>query len=135
MKCRILFSGKNKENIIKSSADLAKTVAKAKRSVNSNCPDQMCTSSSLSGTSCWQSLFARRGTCTVHLKRQLQQTTFEPEHDNTYNKTYATSEDSDPRSLISLRACLLQPPGYPNSYKGEPLLYLVDVQADLSLYW
>ena len=46
------------------------------------------------------------------------QKTHEPAHDKTYNKTSATSEDSDqpahPRSLIRVfadRMCLLQPPG------------------------
>ena len=46
-------------------------------------------------------------------------TPYEPEHDKTYNKTYATSEDSDqpahPRSLTWVfadRMCLLQPMGY-----------------------
>ena len=31
--------------------------------------------------------------------------------------------------------CLLQPPGYPKRDKWEPLLYRVDVQADLSFCW
>ena len=59
-------------------------------------------------------------------------------HDKTYNKSCATSEDSDqpahPRSLIRVfadRMFLLQPPGYPKRDKREPLLYVVDVQADL----
>ena len=63
-------------------------------------------------------------------------------HDKTYNKTCATSEDSDqparPRSLIRVfadRMCLLQPPGYPKRDKQEPLPYWVDVQVDLSLCW
>ena len=44
----------------------------------------------------------------------------EPTHDKTYNKTCATSEDSDQpahlRSLIRVfadRTCLVQPSGYP----------------------
>ena len=63
-------------------------------------------------------------------------------HDKTYNKTCATSEDSDqpahPRSLIRVfadRMCLLQPPGYPKKYKRGPSPYWMDVQADLSLCW
>ena len=66
----------------------------------------------------------------------------ESAHDKIYNKTCATSEDSDqpahPRSLIRVFAdciCLLQPPGYPKRDKREPLPYWVDVQADLSLCW
>ena len=66
----------------------------------------------------------------------------EPAHDNTYNKTCATSEDSDqpahPRSLISVfadRMYLLQPPGYPKRDERESLPYWVDVQADLSICW
>ena len=67
---------------------------------------------------------------------------FEPAHDKTYNKTFATSEDLDqpalPRSLIRAfadRMCRLQPPGYPKMNEREPLPYWVDVQADLSLCW
>ena len=63
-------------------------------------------------------------------------------HDKIYNKTCATSEDTDqpahPRSLIRVfadRMCFLQPPGYPKRDKREPLQYWVDVQADLSLCW
>ena len=63
-----------------------------------------------------------------------------PASDKTYNKTCATSEDTDqsarPRSLIRVfadRMCIQQPPGYPKTDKLEPLLYWVDVQADLSL--
>ena len=66
----------------------------------------------------------------------------EPAHYKTYNKTCATSEDSDqpahPRSLIRVFAdclCRLQPPGYPKRDIREPLPYWVDVQADLSLCW
>ena len=66
----------------------------------------------------------------------------EPGHDKTYNKTCATSEDSDQpahlRSLIRVfadRMCLLQPPGYPKRDKQIPLPYWVEVQADLSLCW
>ena len=65
---------------------------------------------------------------------------YESVHGKTYNKTCATSKDSDqPALLYSLiRAfpdCmyLLQPPGYPKRDKQEPLPYWVDVQADLSL--
>ena len=64
----------------------------------------------------------------------------EPAHDITYDKTCATSEDSDqpahPRRLIRVladRMCLLQPQGYPKMGKREPLPYWVDVQAELSL--
>ena len=42
------------------------------------------------------------------------------------------------RSLIrpfADRMCLLQPPGYPERDKREPLPYWVDVQADPSLCW
>ena len=60
----------------------------------------------------------------------------EPAHDKTYNKTCATSEDSDqpahPRSLIRIfadRMCLLQPPGYPKQDKRESLPYWMDIQA------
>ena len=66
----------------------------------------------------------------------------DPGHVKIYNKTCATSEDSDqpahPRSLIRVfadRMCLLQPPGYPKRDKREPLSYWVDVQAELSLFW
>ena len=66
----------------------------------------------------------------------------EPAHDKTYNKTCATSEDSDqpahPRSLIRVfagRMCLLRPPGYPKRDKREPLPHWVDVQYDQSLRW
>ena len=64
----------------------------------------------------------------------------ESAHDKTYNKTYATSEDSDqpthPRSLIRVFAdsmCLIQPLGYLKRDEREPFPYSVDVQADLSL--
>ena len=67
---------------------------------------------------------------------------YEPAHDNTYNKTCATSENTDqtahPRSLIIVfadRLCLLQPPGHPKRDKREPLPYWVDVQAELRLCW
>ena len=63
-------------------------------------------------------------------------------HAKTYNKTCATSEDSDqPAHLHSLirvfsdNMCLLQPPGYPKRDKQEPLSYWVDVQDDLSFCW
>ena len=66
----------------------------------------------------------------------------EPEHNKTYNKTCATSEDSDqPAHLPSLirvfadRMCLLQPPDYSKRDKQEPLPYWVDVQADSGLRW
>ena len=49
---------------------------------------------------------------------------FEPVHDKTYNKTYASSEDLDQpahsRSLIRVlanRMCLLKPPSYPKRDK------------------
>ena len=65
---------------------------------------------------------------------------YESAHNKTYNKTCATSKDSDqtahPRSLIRVFAdhmCLLQPPGYPKRDEKEPLPYWVHVQADLSL--
>ena len=51
-------------------------------------------------------------------------------HDKTYNKTCATSGDSDqtahPRSLIGIfvdRMCLVQPPGYPKRDERELLPY------------
>ena len=44
----------------------------------------------------------------------------------TYNKTCATSKDSD-------QPAHLQPPGYPKRNKQEPLSYWVDLQADLHL--
>ena len=54
-----------------------------------------------------------------------------PAHDKTYNKTCATSEDSDqpanPRSLIRVFAvsmCLLQTSGYPNNDKKRTLAIL-----------
>ena len=59
----------------------------------------------------------------------------EPAHGETYNKTCASSEDSDQpahsRSLISLRR--LQPPDSLKVDKREPLSYWVEIQADLSL--
>ena len=64
----------------------------------------------------------------------------EPALDKTYDKTCATSEDSDqtahPRSLITAfadRICFLRPPGYPKRDERETLLYFVNVQAHLSL--
>ena len=66
----------------------------------------------------------------------------EPVHHKTYNKTCATSQDSDqpvpPCNLIRVltnRMCLLQPPGYPKRDKQESLPYWVDIHADLSLCW
>ena len=63
-----------------------------------------------------------------------------PVQDETYNSE--TSEYSDqpahPCSLIRVFTdymCLLQPPDYPKRNEWEPLLYWVDVQADLSLCW
>ena len=68
--------------------------------------------------------------------------TYEPAHDKTYNKTCATSEDSDqpthPRRLIKVfvdRMCLLRLPGFSKEDEREPLPYWVAVQADLSLCW
>ena len=65
---------------------------------------------------------------------------FEPAPNKTYNKTCATSKDSDqpvhPCSLIRVFTdcmCLLQPPGYQRGINESP--YHVDVQADLSLCW
>ena len=65
---------------------------------------------------------------------------FEPVHDKAYNRTCATSEDSDqpahPRSLIIVfadRMCLLQPLGLPKRDEREYLPYWVDVQADFNL--
>ena len=67
---------------------------------------------------------------------------FESAHEETYNKTYATSEDSDqtahPRSLIRVfsdRMCLLQPTCYPKIDERKLLPYTVDVQTDLNLCW
>ena len=55
---------------------------------------------------------------------------FEPDHDKTYNKTCATSKDSDQpahlHTLIRVLAdhiCLLQPSGYPKRNKWEHLSY------------
>ena len=52
---------------------------------------------------------------------------FEPAHDETYNKTCATSEDSDQpahsRSLIrvfAVRLSFVQPPGYPRGMNENP---------------
>ena len=66
----------------------------------------------------------------------------EPAHDKTYNKTCATSKNSDQpahqHSLIRVFAdhiSFLQPTGYPKRNKHEPLPYWVDVQTDLSLCW
>ena len=65
---------------------------------------------------------------------------FETAHDKIYNKTFATSEDSDqpahPRILFRVfadRMCLLQPTGYPRRFERELSPYWVDVQAYLSL--
>ena len=64
----------------------------------------------------------------------------EPAHHKTYNMTCAASEDSDqpvhPGNLIRVftdHMCLLQPPANPKTDKRDPLLYWVDVQADLPL--
>ena len=72
-------------------------------------------------------------TTTNHIK-------IEPAHDKPYNKTCANSEDSDlpthPCSLIRVFAdclCFLQPPGYSQMDKREPLPYWFDVQIDLSI--
>ena len=49
-----------------------------------------------------------------------------------------TDQPTYPHSLIRVfagRMCLQQPPGHPKRDKLEPLLYLVDEQADLSLCW
>ena len=66
----------------------------------------------------------------------------EPAHDKAYEKTIATSKDSDQpahtRSLIRVfadRMCLLQHPGSPKWDKREPVPYWVDVSADLGLCW
>ena len=66
----------------------------------------------------------------------------EPVHDKTYNNTCATRKDSDqpanPHSLIRVFAdhmCLLQPLGYVQRAKREPLSYYVDAQLDLNLCW
>ena len=68
--------------------------------------------------------------------------TCEPVHDKLYNKTRATSKDSDQaahsRSLIRVfadRICLLQPLGYPEMDKEALLPYLVDVQVDMRFCW
>ena len=65
---------------------------------------------------------------------------YKPVHNKTYNKTCATSKNSDQpahsRSLVRVFAdskCLLWPPGYPK--RDKPLPYWVAVQADLSLFW
>ena len=64
----------------------------------------------------------------------------EPAHDKTYNKTCATRLRSvcasvRLRSVFADRMCLLQHLGYSKRDKGEPLPYLVNAQADLSLCW
>ena len=65
-----------------------------------------------------------------------------PAYDKTYNKTCATSEDSDqpahPHSLIRVfaeRMCLLQLRIYSKRNKRESFPFWVDAQADLSLCW
>ena len=72
------------------------------------------------------------------LNSDAVQITNEPAHDKTYNKSCATSDDSDQpahtRSLIRVfadRMCLLQPPGCPKRYKLGP--YCMDVHVDPSL--
>ena len=67
---------------------------------------------------------------------------YEQAHDKTYNKTWATSKDSDqpahPRSLFrdfDDRMCLVQHLRYLKRDKLEPLPYRVDVEAGLSLCW
>ena len=61
----------------------------------------------------------------------------EPAHDKTYNKTCATSEDSDqpahPRSLIRVFADRIFILDHPKMDKRKPLPYWLDVQADMSL--
>ena len=66
----------------------------------------------------------------------------ESAHDKTYEKTCATSEDSDqpahPRSLIRVfadRMYLLLPPGYIEKHERKPLPPSLDEQADLCLCW
>ena len=65
----------------------------------------------------------------------------EPTHDKTYNRTCATSEDSDqtayPCSLISIRWLHVHSTAssYPKRDKRQHLPSWVDVQADLSLRW
>ena len=65
---------------------------------------------------------------------------FEHAHDKTYNKTCATSENSDQHahlcSLIRVFAdsiCLLQPPGYPKTDNNIILAILGDA-LDLNLF-
>ena len=72
----------------------------------------------------------------------VQNKTNEPAHYKTYNKTCATSEDSDqPAHLCNLirvftdLMCLLHPPGYSKRDKRESLPYWVDIQADWVLCW
>ena len=66
----------------------------------------------------------------------------EPAHDKTYNKTCATSKDSEepvhPCTLIRVFAdcmCLLQSPNYSKRDKRDSLPYWVDIHDDLSLCW
>ena len=68
--------------------------------------------------------------CMCRLSCLFAEYTYAPAHNKTYNKTCATSEDSDqtahPRSLIRFFAdcmCLSQPPGYPKRDKRELLPY------------
>ena len=63
-------------------------------------------------------------------------------HDNTYDKTCATSKDSDqpghlhsPIRVFADRMCLLQLPRVSKKTEQEHLLYWVDIQADLSICW
>ena len=46
---------------------------------------------------------------------------YEPAHDKTYNKTFATSENSDHAN----RMCILQPPGYPKRLERELFSILI----------
>ena len=56
---------------------------------------------------------------------------YEPAHDKTYNKTCATSKDSDQPAhscclvrVFTDRMCLIYPPTYPKTDKREPLPYV-----------
>ena len=76
----------------------------------------------------------RKRRCITHKlnMKSLLRILFELTHDKGYNKTCATTEDSDkpvhPHSPISVfadRMCLFQPPGYLKRDKREPVSYCV----------
>ena len=57
----------------------------------------------------------------------------EPAPKKIYRKACVTRKDTNQTLRIFLVCmCFLQPPNYPNRDKKEPLLYWMDVQADLT---